>query len=537
MKRVLIVICFIQVFLTFKIIVAVPFFASPPAPGVKVDKIPKDGVHKLPDVSYLRAMGTPASEIAKAIGTTGTKTLVVIFVNFSGTTFGGEEIASYTTLSTGYLDRLKAYITEISYGTLTLIITVKDNSGAGYSLSNSMLYYGSNNEAKTADGTLFNDALVAAGVNGGYDAVMVVHAGTGQESEDVNSNIWSMFVDWGSLKRGFREGTTVPAKELGSLKPYGVLCHEFGHQLGLPDLYNTDTGSSNVGKWDLMDYGAWVNNGDSPPHPSTWCKAFLSWVSPTLVNKASDLNINYFEGNSPSTFKIPILGSSTEYFLIEYRKQTGFDTNLPGQGVLIWHIDDTVGDIALNNINNDSNHLRVALKEADMDKDAGSNKGEGTDTYPTGSNIFTNPYSNGYSNISSSITIFDFSGLGSDTMTAKLSMISATTNLVLKNALNFPNPVKNVARTTIRVSFSRPFTTGNLKLYNLAGELILDNSLTSSEFNTQASQDNSEWIYDYVWDLKNSNGSLVGSGLYFYVVTAEIGSEKQVKTGKLAIIR
>lgn len=533
-RKVGIVFIFILLFLTLG-------FSAPPAPGVKVDKIPKDGVHKLPDISHLKVKGAPLNEISKVIvGASGTKKIAVIFVYFADKNFDSGEISNYTTPSTGYLDRMAAFYSEVSYGNLTLTFDKLDNGGSGYQLAHDISYYGSNDEQNVVNGKLFVDAVSVAEItSGGYDALIVVHAGTGQESSGVDADIWSLFVDFKPANAGgFTEGITVPANEAGSLKPFGVLCHEFGHQLGLPDLYSTVSGGGSVvGEWDLMDYGPWVNNGDSPPHFSTWCKMQLGWVNPVSINKASDLNINYFEGNNPSTFKIPILGSSTEYFLVEYRKKFGADTNLPGEGVLIWHIDDTIGSIEQNNINVDSNHPRVKLKEADRDYDVGNNKGEAEDAYPVGYSIFTTPYSDSYSGIPSSITVFDFAGLGNNTMTAKLSMISATTNLVLKNTFNFPNPVKNSTNTTIRISFSRPFTTANLKLYNLSGELILDSALTNSKLNNQVSQTNNEWVYDYNWDLKNSAGNLVSSGLYFYVVTAEIEGERQVKTGKLAIIK
>jgi immune inhibitor A len=67
-----------------------------------------------------------------------------------------------------------------------------------------------------------------------------------------------------------------------------------------------------------------------------------------------------------------------EYFLVENRQRTGFDANIPGGGLLIWHIDDSIG------ANSDENHPKVALEQADGANHlgAGANRGDGGDVYP-----------------------------------------------------------------------------------------------------------------------------------------------------------
>ena len=60
----------------------------------------------------------------------------------------------------------------------------------------------------------------------------------------------------------------------------GVCCHELGHLLfGFPDLYDTDFSSEGVGSFCLMGAGNWGGNGDTPTHPSAWCKANQGWAS------------------------------------------------------------------------------------------------------------------------------------------------------------------------------------------------------------------------------------------------------------------
>src|SRR2546426_4775425 len=66
--------------------------------------------------------------------------------------------------------------------------------------------------------------------------------------------------------------------------PLGVSVHEFGHDLGLPDLYDTDYSSDGAGIWDVMSEGAWngAPRGSSPAMFSAWSKIRLGWFTPTF---------------------------------------------------------------------------------------------------------------------------------------------------------------------------------------------------------------------------------------------------------------
>src|SRR3990172_9249534 len=122
--------------------------------------------------------------------------------------------------------------------------------------------------------------------------------------------------------------------------PIGVIAHEFGHDLGLPDLYDTD-GSSNggVGEWDIMATGSWNGSprGTQPAHMTAWAKIKLGWLTPTVVTSALlGQSIGRAETN-PVAFQLVIRTSSAgdEYFLVENRQATGFDASLPGAGLLV----------------------------------------------------------------------------------------------------------------------------------------------------------------------------------------------------------
>ena len=152
----------------------------------------------------------------------------------------------------------------------------------------------------------------------------------------------------------------------------GVFAHEFGHALGLPDLYDTTGVSEGVGEWSLMGSGSWLGiskDGDRPAHLDSWSKSVLGWVSPTQVSTSSVSQIKRVENNSVVYQLLDNPNGVTdwtrtgtgkgEYFLVENREKTGFDAALPGEGLLIWHIDESIGN------NTNYLHKLVDLEEAD----------------------------------------------------------------------------------------------------------------------------------------------------------------------------
>ncbi|QOV91284.1 M6 family metalloprotease domain-containing protein [Humisphaera borealis] len=118
-----------------------------------------------------------------------------------------------------------------------------------------------------------------------------------------------------------------------------VFCHEFGHMIGLPDLYARpeNPGSEGLGQWCLMSNQ--LGNG-KPQHMSAWCKEQLGWLTPTVIDPTvkQKLVLSPIEGTTDQCFKILARPDGSEYFLLEVRKKTGFDIDLPGDGLLIWRV-------------------------------------------------------------------------------------------------------------------------------------------------------------------------------------------------------
>lgn len=240
--------------------------------------------------------------------------------------------------------------------------------------------------------TMARDAAIAADpeVNfaeydndgdGFVDAFIVIHAGTGGEMTGSPGDIWShkwvfqgnpYVADSGTRIYGY---LTVPEDCL-----LGVCAHELGHLLfGFPDLYDVDYSSEGIGNWCLMAGGSWNNGGLTPAHPSAWCKALQNWVT-TVNQTANEKKVRIEDVKSGyKIFKLWKDGiASNEYFLAENRQKVSFDKYLPNGGLLIWHIDEEAPN------NDNENHYKVALIQADGKKDLENNRNRGDDgdSYP-----------------------------------------------------------------------------------------------------------------------------------------------------------
>jgi immune inhibitor A len=213
--------------------------------------------------------------------------------------------------------------------------------------------------------------------DGFVDGLFLVHAGGGAEAEpDPNLRrdmIWSHKWTLPSpfTNSGIRAYAYFTAPEDGKL---GVFSHEFGHFLGLPDLYDTSYRSAGIGDWCLMAGGSWNGGGNRPARMSAWCLANLGWIRPTNVSKASSLTLNALEKDKTACYRLPISGKANkEYFLIENRQKQGRDKDLPGSGLAVWHIDDTQSD------NTNPLAYKVALVQADGKRELEFNRNEGND--------------------------------------------------------------------------------------------------------------------------------------------------------------
>ena len=415
---------------------------------------------KIDTLKVSTAMGVPD----RAVPATGTANIPVILINFN------DRSTTYTTTNFNTLlfgsgtKSMKDYYEEVSYGKFSV------SPGPGgvvgwYTASKNHDYYGQNNALGDDmwPGTLVRETVAAADPTFNFslydkdsdcyvDVVDIIHQGTDEADGGPSTDIWShsstlnYVYSIGQSDGG--EYTTNDACSAGGfikvnkyvIQPetqsdgqitIGVFAHEFGHALGLPDLYDTTYNSYGVGDWSLMASGnrLGARSGDTPAQLDAWSKSLLGWVSPTQVSTTSVTQIKWVEDNSvvyqlldnPNGVTDWISGTGTgEYFLVENRQKTGnsFDVALPGEGLLIWHIDESKRN------NDDKTHKLVNLEESDgqFHLDNNINSGDAFDPWYNKVVGFTKdsiPNSKLYNGIVSGVGVTNI-GASSTTMTATL---------------------------------------------------------------------------------------------------------------------
>jgi M6 family metalloprotease-like protein len=158
-----------------------------------------------------------------------------------------------------------------------------------------------------------------------------------------------------------------------------VITHEFGHMLGLPDLYARPEvpGQEGLGVWCTMSVGH--GRDGKPLHISTWCKIQLGWVQPATIDPRDKqkLVLSPIYGSPKECYRVLIRPDGSEYLLLENRVRKGFDRDLPAEGLLIWRVVDG----------------RPVLEESHgISGPSGPTLFLGSIPYPSGSNTAFTPY-------------------------------------------------------------------------------------------------------------------------------------------------
>jgi immune inhibitor A len=307
------------------------------------------------------------------------------------------------------------YYLENSYGQFY----IKGDIYGWYRMPQTYDYYVGNDDGMTGGRILATHAVDAAendGVDfskydhdndGKCDGVIIIHAGRG--AEEGVYGIWSHKWDLSSPRNYdgvlISSYTMNPEEYRSSLSPIGVFCHEYGHFLGLPDLYDVDynPGSSGLGYWSLMAAGNQRGDSKKPTHLDAWSKSRVGFLD--LI----EVNSNIFQAEIPAVeynpvaYKLQNFYSGPEYWVVENRQQVGFDIQLPANGLLIYHVD-TLAPVG----NTNPNRYYVALEQADGNNDLAlhGSKGDGGDPWRapayTDFHTFSNP--NSRTNVGVNIT-------------------------------------------------------------------------------------------------------------------------------------
>ncbi|TDP57755.1 M6 family metalloprotease domain-containing protein [Aminicella lysinilytica] len=192
------------------------------------------------------------------------------------------------------------------------------------------------------------------------------------------------YIAMGETMAGKNSAGTVVRLQNGT----NVVCHELGHILGLPDLYDPYYGESNVKEWknysvsgmSLMAYGSWGNDGDPfentskdfyPTYLDPYCRILLGYITPTRIYNSGTYSVNSEKSGHGYNALLIQSKDKNQIFLIENRQFQGFDRGLAGLygndyskglfGVVVWHVDkatvtergitDASGGSASNTIN------------------------------------------------------------------------------------------------------------------------------------------------------------------------------------------
>lgn len=214
--------------------------------------------------------------------------------------------------------------------------------------------------------------------DGSIDNVYCLYAGYGQADSPVSDSIWPHSYNLAAIHAEFEiDGVTVDRYTVsqqvngvtGLPVGIGTFVHEFGHVLGLADHYNNSSPlgnpPNNVGNWDVMSSGSYNNDQNCPAPFSAFERYSLGWCEPTRLDPRDPRKISispYMD--SGECFRIDVRPDDKEYFLIENRQQTDWDSYLPGHGVLVWHIEEDQYKWDNNKPNYDQNHQCVDIVEA-----------------------------------------------------------------------------------------------------------------------------------------------------------------------------
>jgi len=400
--------------------------AVPPVPWKKGPG-PREGFSR--DRLILPTPGARGEAARAPLGAQQTINILAIRVAFSDTPIDS---------STAYYDRLllfqKQFWDQQTEGSRTLNPTLLDSV---FTLPHPMAYYGDDDRFQERLVFMIRDLVQLADstVNfAPYQSLVIFHAGQGQEADvrdDSRNQIWSAFVTQqdfktvlpdttgagkvgiltndliGSAPVYVKEAVEVPESETQDGYTFGmtgVVCHEFGHQLGLPDLYDTngDEGgnSQGLGSWDIMGTGVWNFSGFAPAGLSAWSRIFLGIIAPQRIVTAQPVSLSMVErqvGFLPRAVQIPM--TETEYLLLENRRQDingngkfdfddadqdgafGFYTDSyagaeydfytpgdgTGSGILVYHVDESVIAAGLldNVVNATAARKGIDIVEAD----------------------------------------------------------------------------------------------------------------------------------------------------------------------------
>lgn len=331
-------------------------------------------------------------------GITGKKKGIIILVNFGDVAFQKannnalyQRIANEKNFSYGdFKGSMYDYFYAQSEGQFELSFDVV----GPVTVSQTQSYYGANdsqgNDKYPAKMVIEALKLADSQVNyadydwdgdGEVDQVYVVYAGKGEADGGASTTIWphewtlssaAYYGDGSGAQTldGVKIDTYACGGELngqtGEINGIGTMCHEFSHCLGYPDFYDTDySGGQGMFEWDLMDSGSYNGDGYQPAGYTSYERWVAGWKEPIELTATTQVSGMKALQDGGETYVIYNQDNRNEYFLLENRQKTGWDASIPGEGLLILHVDYDANVWASNEPNDDPSHQRMTWIAAD----------------------------------------------------------------------------------------------------------------------------------------------------------------------------
>ncbi len=331
----------------------------------------KPGINLDPEVYQARRKALFQAPVTRDAPTIGTINNVVIYIRFSDETEFGENISTYDGWFNSGTSSQKNYYLEASYNQLTvntsffpapsnnMVVSWQDSHPRAYfqpyDASTNPTGYQTDDESRTREFTLLQNACagvgssIPSGLNIDSDndgrvdnVVFIVRGSAGAWSSLLWPHRWSIWDRYVYINGKRVYDFNLQLQTFLASRGVGVICHEFFHTLGAPDLYHyTSNGITPAGSWDIMQ-----SDQNPPQHMTAFMKwKYGDWISsiPTITTDQL-YTLNPLTSSTGNAYRINS-NNANQYYIVEFRKKTGtFESSIPGSGLLIYRIDTSAGD-------------------------------------------------------------------------------------------------------------------------------------------------------------------------------------------------
>ena len=329
----------------------------------------------------------------------------------------------------GHIGSVRDYFRDQSYGVFELELDVV----GPVSLSKVMSYYGknkNNNDAHPAE-MVAEACRLAEDLtdfsqydwdgDGYVDQVYVIYAGYNEAEYGGDNTIWPHAYDLYSAQKSNGDGpgmltidgvkvnkyacsSELSSNEGTKMSSIGTFCHEFGHCLGLKDVYDVNYGGGfGMNSWDVMDTGNYngpTGYGEVPCGYTAFERWYLGWLDYKVLSSAESVRGMPSLDDEPVAYAIVNDGHPSEYFTLENRQNRGWYSYVKKyttpHGMLISHIDFSKSAWDNNTVNTNVSHQRIALVPADNSFGKKSDSSGNYDYALTENDLLGDPFPGSY---------------------------------------------------------------------------------------------------------------------------------------------